>query len=39
MTLEVLFWGALNCLFDAGASLTHLLDASHRVSSRSAELE
>ena len=39
MTLEVLFWGALNCLFDAGASLTHLLDASHRVGSRSAELK
>ena len=26
-------------LLDAGASLTHLLDASHRVGSRSAELK
>jgi hypothetical protein len=40
MTLEVLFLGgALNRLFDAGASLTHLLDASHRISSRSTELK
>ena len=34
--LEVL-WGLR--LLDAGASLTHLLDASHRVGSRSAELK
>ena len=37
---EVLFLGgALNRLFDDGASLTHLLDASHRISLRSTELK
>ena len=37
--LEVLLRSSLNRLFDAGASLTHLLDASHRISSRSTELK
>ena len=37
--LEVLLGSSLTRLFNAGASLTHLLDASHRISSRSTKLK